>query len=216
MALVYCCSLDGLIASIVLLICTSLWIKASAKWLNVNVAESLQNHSQVPHGDMRAYRGKQPQRTAEKTSNQGVFSHRLTTKRGVVSSYGRHLHLQGGLGQPCGESSLQELQHWTNRAVNWFELVISAPRSEKPPLQGIQFPRWGSSGLDDGLNNLSWETESYELCPLRGHTHSQGRRYGFWAPWTAYSLGPSCLPRGGGGGGMGGGMAGYTEGYPPR
>ncbi len=31
MALVYCCSLDGLIASIVLLICTSLWIKASAK-----------------------------------------------------------------------------------------------------------------------------------------------------------------------------------------
>ncbi len=37
MALVYCCSLDGLIASIVLLICTTLWIKASAKWLNVNV-----------------------------------------------------------------------------------------------------------------------------------------------------------------------------------
>ncbi len=37
MALVYCCSLDGLIASIVLLICTSLWIKASAKLLNVNV-----------------------------------------------------------------------------------------------------------------------------------------------------------------------------------
>ncbi len=37
MVLVYCCSLDGLIASIVLLICTSLWIKASAKWLNVNV-----------------------------------------------------------------------------------------------------------------------------------------------------------------------------------
>ncbi len=37
MALVYCCSLDGLIASIVLLTCTSLWIKASAKLLNVNV-----------------------------------------------------------------------------------------------------------------------------------------------------------------------------------
>ncbi len=37
MALVYCCSLDGLIASIVLLICTLLWIKASAKLLNVNV-----------------------------------------------------------------------------------------------------------------------------------------------------------------------------------
>ncbi len=23
-------------------------------------------------------------------------------------------------------------------------------------------------------------------------TQKQGRRYGFWAPWTAYSLGPSC------------------------
>ncbi len=28
---------------------------------------------------------------------------------------------------------------------------------------------------------------------------AQGRRYGFWAPWTAYSLGPSCIPGGGGG-----------------
>ncbi len=36
MALVYCCSFDGLIASIILLICMSLWIKVSAKWLNVN------------------------------------------------------------------------------------------------------------------------------------------------------------------------------------
>ncbi len=25
----------------------------------------------------------------------------------------------------------------------------------------------------------------------------QGRHYGFWAPWTAYSLGPSCVPGGG-------------------
>ncbi len=37
MALVYCCSLDGLIASVILLICTSLWIKVSAIWLNVNL-----------------------------------------------------------------------------------------------------------------------------------------------------------------------------------
>ncbi len=37
MALVYCCSLIGPIAYIVLLICKSLWIKASAKWLNVNI-----------------------------------------------------------------------------------------------------------------------------------------------------------------------------------
>ncbi len=28
-------------------------------------------------------------------------------------------------------------------------------------------------------------------------SNEQGRRYGFWAPWTAYSLGPSCLPGGG-------------------
>ncbi len=31
----------------------------------------------------------------------------------------------------------------------------------------------------------------------------QGRRYGFWAPWTVYSLGPSCVLGGGGGGGGG-------------
>ncbi len=41
MALVNCCSLDGLIASIVLLLCTStkrvIWIKVSAKLLSVNV-----------------------------------------------------------------------------------------------------------------------------------------------------------------------------------
>ncbi len=37
MTLVYCCSFDGLISSIILLICTLLWIKASAKGLNVNV-----------------------------------------------------------------------------------------------------------------------------------------------------------------------------------
>ncbi len=39
-------------------------------------------------------------------------------------------------------------------------------------LQGVQFPHWGSSRLEDGLSNLSWETRGYELCPLRGHTHS--------------------------------------------
>ncbi len=30
------------------------------------------------------------------------------------------------------------------------------------------------------------------------NSYVQGHRYGFWAPWTAYSLGPSCLPVGGG------------------
>ncbi len=33
------------------------------------------------------------------------------------------------------------------------------------------------------------------------NAHNQGRRYGFWAPWTAYSLGPSCVLGGGGYGG---------------
>ncbi len=56
------------------------------------------------------------------------------------------------------ETGLKDLQNCTNQAVDWFELVVSAPRSEKFPLQGVQFPRWGSSGLEDGLNNLSWET----------------------------------------------------------
>ncbi len=45
--LVYCVSLDCLIASIILLICTSLWIRASAKWFNVNVIhlnEKWRNH----------------------------------------------------------------------------------------------------------------------------------------------------------------------------
>ncbi len=34
-------SFDGLIASIILLICTSLWIKASAKCLNVNAKQNM-------------------------------------------------------------------------------------------------------------------------------------------------------------------------------
>ncbi len=45
MALVYCCSLDGLIASIILLLCMSLWRKASAKLLNVNVNSVQYEHS---------------------------------------------------------------------------------------------------------------------------------------------------------------------------
>ncbi len=37
----------------------------------------------------------------------------------------------------------------------------------------------------------------------RNVTTLQGRRYRFWAPWTAYSLGPSCVP-----GGLGWGFVG--------
>ncbi len=37
------------------------------------------------------------------------------------------------------------------------------------------------------------------LCFLKSTVNAaiQGRRYGFWAPWTAYSLGPPCVPGGG-------------------
>ncbi len=135
--------------------------------------ESLEHHRQLSRWHTGPYW--RPQRTVEETCNQGVSSNWLSTKRGVVGRYCCHIlffYLQGGVGQPCGESSLQELQHCTNHAVDWIELAISAPWSEESPLQGIQFPRWGSSGLEYGLNNLGWETESYELRPLRGHTHS--------------------------------------------
>ncbi len=71
-----------------------------------------------------------------------------------------------------GSIGLQELQYCTNRAVNWFQLVISTTWSEESPLQGIQFPHWRSSRLENDLNNLGWETRGYGLCPLRVHTHS--------------------------------------------
>ncbi len=115
---------------------------------------------------------RKPQCTEEETCNQGVSAHWLSTKRGVVGRYCCHINLQGGVGQTCGESGLQELQHCTNRAVDWIELAVSAPWSEESPLQGVQFSRWGSSWLEYSLNNLGWETGSYELHPLRGHTHS--------------------------------------------
>ncbi len=42
MTLVYCCSLDGLIASIILLMCMSLWIKVSTKLLkNIGYVETM-------------------------------------------------------------------------------------------------------------------------------------------------------------------------------
>ncbi len=40
------------------------------------------------------------------------------------------------------------------------------------PLQGITFPRGGSSRVENGLYNLVWETWVYELGPLRGQAHS--------------------------------------------
>ncbi len=50
--------------------------------------------------------------------------------------------------------------------------MVTTPRSENLPLQGIKFPRGWSSGVENGLNNLGWETWVYELGPLRGQAHS--------------------------------------------
>ncbi len=50
--------------------------------------------------------------------------------------------------------------------------MVTTPRSENLPLQGIQFPRGWSSGVENGLNNLGWETWVYELGPLRDQAHS--------------------------------------------
>ncbi len=65
---------------------------------------------------------------------------------------------------------LRELQHCTKQAVNWIKLAVSAPWVSTSGR--VQFPHWGSSRLEDGLSNLSWETRGYELCPLGSHTHS--------------------------------------------
>ncbi len=50
--------------------------------------------------------------------------------------------------------------------------MVTAPWSENSPLQGIKFPRGGSSGVENGLNNLGWDTWVYQLGPLRGQAHS--------------------------------------------
>ncbi len=50
--------------------------------------------------------------------------------------------------------------------------MVTIPWSENFPLQGIKFPHGGSSGVENGLNNLCWETWVYELGPLRGQVHS--------------------------------------------
>ncbi len=46
--------------------------------------------------------------------------------------------------------------------------MVTTSWSENSPLQGIKFPR----GVENGLNNLGWETWVYELGPLRGQAHS--------------------------------------------
>ncbi len=50
--------------------------------------------------------------------------------------------------------------------------MVTTPWSENFPLQGIKFPRGGSSGVENGLNKLDWETGVYELGPLRTQAHS--------------------------------------------
>ncbi len=49
--------------------------------------------------------------------------------------------------------------------------MVTTPWSENSP-QGIKFPCGGSSGVENGLHNLGWETWVYELGPLRGQAHS--------------------------------------------
>ncbi len=59
------------------------------------------------------------------------------------------------------------------------------------------------------LNTVAWpqcvKTTSLQRAvsdsPSVHVTEGQGRRYGFWAPWTAFSLGPCGGPGEGGGGG---------------
>ncbi len=61
--------------------------------------------------------GRRPQ-SLEETCKQGVSANWHATKRGMVDRYRRHVHLQGGVGQPHRELSLQELHNWElNRAA---------------------------------------------------------------------------------------------------
>ncbi len=71
--------------------------------------------------------------------------------------------------------------------------MVTTPWSENFPLQGIKFPRGGSSWVGNGLNNLGWETWVYELGPLRGQAHSfHGFGWGvkFWAPCLGQKVPP--------------------------
>ncbi len=56
------------------------------------------------------------------------------------------------------------VQHRTDWVVNWVQLMVTTPWSENFPLQDIKFPHGGSSGVENGLNNLGWETWVYERC----------------------------------------------------
>ncbi len=58
--------------------------------------------------------------------------------------------------------------------------MVTTPWSENSPLQGIKFPRGGSSGVENGLNNLGWETWVYELGPLKDQAHSFHRSGWGW------------------------------------
>ncbi len=50
---------------------------------------------------------------------------------------------------------------------------MAATSRSEGSLQGVQFPREGSSGLENGLSNLSWETGTYELYPQGPHPQFQ-------------------------------------------
>ncbi len=71
--------------------------------------------------------------------------------------------------------------------------MVTTSWSENSPLQGIKFPRGGSSGVENGLNNLGWETWVYELGPLRGQAHSFHSSGWGWNLEPLGTEGPSWL-----------------------
>ncbi len=104
--------------------------------------ESLKHHRRVPRWHMGLYW--RPQRTVEETCNQGVSAHLLSTKRGVVGRYCRHINLQGGVGHVCAD------------------MHQPAPLPCTPCLQALKFvAAWKA------------RTESLETMPHRGTDSSR-------------------------------------------
>ncbi len=85
--------------------------------------ESLEHHRQVPRWHTGPYWRPQPQRTAEETCNQRVSAHWLSTKRGVVGRYCRHINLLRRVG-PAGTPALYQSGSWLGwagglRTMKW-------------------------------------------------------------------------------------------------
>ncbi len=165
MALVYCCSLDGLIASIVLLICTSLWIKASAKWLNVNVNWLMTTALTIFNVTVQVSVALVLLRTVKI----GIFSLAVHQGRHLESSFSsastgiesNDLWLRwpsGNFHEVIGILSMifpkkftaEEIwtisqQHWTSQTKNWDVLqnvFICVAQIKKKIIPGLEWQRW--------------------------------------------------------------------------